>query len=114
MEASMLRWLNGTRLGSAVVPDVWRMNAGAFESGSSRGVERPTLGAANVKPGEKFASMIGTARRSATARAVERPPRSTTALGHRMAKQRATSVSVSFGSIGTAAAEHVIATIARA
>jgi hypothetical protein len=67
----MFRWLNGTRLGVAVVPDVWRMKAGASGSGSSWDAGRRDLGMSRGMEEEKSASMTGTPRCSAAVRAAE-------------------------------------------
>ena len=54
-EASTLRWLKGTKFGAIVVPDVWRINAGASGSGSSSGHAGPMQGAVSFRP--KFARL---------------------------------------------------------
>jgi hypothetical protein len=117
MTASILRWLNGTKFGSALVPEVWRMKAGAPGSGSPGGNAAPISGTANcnLPSCEIFASMIGKPRCSAAVRAAESVPRRTsTAWGRRVSRHLSTSASVSLGSIGTAVAEHAVAITALA
>ena len=102
-----------------MVPDVCRMKATEAASGSSVAAAGPRPDALKLRPSFPVVSLraatTGSPRSTATTRVAEGPsPDTMTARGRSIASRSPISGAVSWVSIGTAAAAHAVATIARA